>query len=328
MRGESIAARRRRALALLVAAAMVAAFSVAPARAETLRVGKAVAENFGFAPLDVGLAAGIFQAEGLEIESFDFTGGAKQQQALAAGSLDIALGGGTDLAFIVKGAPELAIASISTSPASLGLMVAQDSMVQSADDLKGKKIGVTSPGSLTMWLVEEFNRVKGWGSDGAVPVVIGGQLAIQTAALKTHQVDGLMGSPGTAYTLEEQKLARLFLPASAYVSDFEFFTILASTSIMQDHPDAVRRFLKGWYASIAFMNGHKAETVKIAGKATGFSQNVVDREYDLLMPTLSVDGRFKPKALEKLHTIFADLKILDGPLDLSKLTTEQFLPPM
>jgi hypothetical protein len=76
------------------------------------------------------------------------------------------------------------------------------------------------------------------------------------------------------------------------------------------------------------MRSHKPEAVAVASKATGFSETVVAREYDLLIPTLSIDGRFKPKALDKLHTIFADLKILDGPLDVSKLTTEQFLPRM
>jgi NitT/TauT family transport system substrate-binding protein len=299
---------------------------VAPASADGLRVGKAVAANFGFIPLDVGVAQGIFANDGLELERFDFSGGAKQQQALTAGSIDIALGAGTDIAFIVKGAPELAVGSITASPAFLGITVAPDSTVRSGDDLKGKKIGVTGPGSLTFWLVEELNRVHGWGSDGAVPVVIGGQTSTQAAAIKTHEIDGFLANTAAGYWFEEQKTGRFLMPVSTYVSDFELFTILASTAIMQQRPDAVRRFLKGWYASIAFMRSHKAETVAVACKVSGFSPAVEGREYDLLMAHFSTDGRFQPKALDKLQTIFAGLKVLDGPLDLSKLTTEQFLP--
>ena len=296
------------------------------ADAEPLRVGKAVAENFGFIPLDVGIAAGIFKREGLEIEPFNFTGGAKQQQAITAGSIDIALGAGTDIGFVVKGAPEIAIASISSSPVFLGFNVAADSGIRTPDDLKGKKIGVTSPGSLTYWLVQEFDRVKGWGSDGAVPVVIGGQIATETAAIKTHQVDGILGSAGVGYTFEAEKIGRLLLSCSEYVGELEFFTTLASTSIIKEHPDAVRRFLKGWYESIAYMKSHKAETVAIAVKVIGFSPEVEAREYDLEMSHMSTDGRFRPKAVEKLRAIFKDLKVVDAPLDLSKLTTEQFLP--
>ena len=106
----------------------------------------------------------------------------------------------------------------------------------------------------------------------------------------------------------------------------ELFTIFASTAILQSNPDGVRRFLKGWYQSIAYMRSHKDEAIAVTSKVTGFSKSVEEREYDLLMKDFSTDGRFKPKALDRLRTIFADLKILDGPLDFAKLTTEQYLP--
>ena len=65
---------------------------------------------FGYVPLDVGMKYGLFAKQGLEIEEIVFTGGAKLTQALTAGALDIALSGGAEMAFIAKGAPEIAIA--------------------------------------------------------------------------------------------------------------------------------------------------------------------------------------------------------------------------
>jgi NitT/TauT family transport system substrate-binding protein len=305
--------------------AMLAAAIVAPAHAEALRVGKAVV-NFGFVPVDVGIAEGIFKKNGLEIDEYDFTGGLKLQQALNAGSIDIALSGGTDLALVIKGAPEIAVGEITSSPGFLGITVASDSGITNIDGLKGKKLGVTGSGSLTYWLVEELDRVKGWGADGATPVAIGGATSIQNAALKTHQVDGFLANSGAGFFLEEQGTARFLIPTSAYESDLELFTTFASTAILQSDPDGVRRFLKGWYQSIAYMRGHKDEAIAITSKVTGFSKSVEEREYDLLMKDFSTDGRFKPKALDRLRTIFADLKIMDGPLDFAKLTTEQYLP--
>jgi len=311
---------------LWCAAALVLA-GATMAHAGTLRVGKAVV-NFGFVPVDVGVAKGIFEKHGLEIEGYDFTGGLKLQQALNAGSIDIALSGGTDLALAAKGAPELAVGSITSSPGFLGITVGSGSGITSVDGLKGKKIGVTGSGSLTYWLVEELNRVKGWGTDGAMPVAIGGATSIQNAALKTHQVDGFLANTGAGLWLEEQGTAHFLVPTSAYEGDFELFTIFASTAILQKDPDGVRRFLSGWYESIAYMRTHKDETVAITSKITGFSAAVEARDYDLLMRGFSTDGRFKPAALDRLRTIFTDLKVLDSPLDFSKLTTEQYLPAM
>lgn len=313
--------------AIVVAAAMLTLAAAGGAGAEPLRVGKAVV-NFGFLPLDVGIEAGIYKQNGLEIEPYDFTGGAKQQQAITAGSIDIALGGGTDLAFIVKGAPELAIASITSSPSFLGITIGNDANVRGIDDLKGKKLGVTSPGSLTFWLVEELNRVHGWSAEGAAPIVIGGQIATQTAAIKTHQVDGILANTGVGYWFEEQGIGRLVTPASAYAADFELFTILARNAVLEKNPDEVRHFLKAWYETVAYMKTHKDQTVAIGSKVTGLSQTVEEHEYDLLMPHFSTDGKFQPKALARLQSIFADLKITDGPLDIAKLTTEQYLGKM
>jgi ABC-type nitrate/sulfonate/bicarbonate transport system substrate-binding protein len=80
--------------------------------AETLRVGKAVPEAFSFVPLDIGMRKGLFAKQGLDIESIAFTGDARMQQAMASDSLDIALGSGPAMAFIVKGAPIKAVAAM------------------------------------------------------------------------------------------------------------------------------------------------------------------------------------------------------------------------
>src|SRR5271170_4303812 len=133
----------------LVAAALCLVAALSPASAEKLRVGKVVAQNFGFVPVNVGGQTGIYQKLGLDIDEYDFGGGAKQQQAMVAGAIDIAIGGGTDMAFIVKGSPMVGIATITASPAFMGYIVGANSTAKSADDLKGRKIGVSTAGSLT-----------------------------------------------------------------------------------------------------------------------------------------------------------------------------------
>ncbi|HXQ53922.1 MAG TPA: ABC transporter substrate-binding protein [Stellaceae bacterium] len=306
-------------------AALLAAVA-APAGAETLRVGKVVAQNFGFVPLNVGVAEGFFKSRGLDIDEFDFGGGAKQQQALVAGSIDIAIGGGTDLAFIVKGSPSLGVVAITSSASFMGYIVGQDSPIKTIDDLKGRKVGVTTAGSLTRWLVDQLNAAKGWGADGATPVPIGGELATELAALKTHAVDAFVDSPAIGYSLETQQAGRLLFTCSDYIHDLQVFIVFAATPLVEKNPDAVKRFVAGWLESVNFMRSHKDETVEIARKITGFSKPVEEREYDLLMPRFAADGKFDQKALAATARSFVDLKVLDQIPDLTKLYTERFLP--
>jgi NitT/TauT family transport system substrate-binding protein len=295
--------------------------------AETLRVGKAVQQNPGYIPLDVGMQFGLFANEGLEIQELNFTGGAKLAQGVSAGAVDIALAGGPDMAFVTKGAPEIAIASITASPAFMGIFVGSQSTAKSADDLRGKKIGVTSPGSVTYWLVDELNRVKGWtGADRARPVVVGGSPTSAFAALKTGEVDAGTGAVEEGFELEERHEGRLLLNASDYVPDLELFVTFASNDIIKKNPGAVRRFLKAWYDSVAFMRGHRAETVQVLRDVIGYSPAIAARAYDTSMPLFSTDGRFEPKALDTLRRSFIDLKVLDSGADLSKLYTEAYLP--
>jgi len=320
---------RRDALTLVGGSLAVLGLPVTAAKAaDKVRVGKAVAQVFSFIPLNIGMKYGFFQKEGLEVEEINFVSGSGLAQALTAGAIDLTLSAGPDMAFTAKGAPEIAVASITSSPAFMGIAIGSQSTARSLDDLKGKKIAVTSAGSLTYWLVDELNRVKGWTSDAdrAIPIAIGGAPPTQFAAIKTGQVDASIGGLQVGYQLEEEHAGRLLVDLTAYVKDIELFVTFASTAMVQQNPDTVRRFLKGWYDSVAFMKSHKAETVQSSIETCGYTPLVANRMYDRLMPQLSSDGKFEAKALEKLHASFIDLKVLDPSVDMSKLYTTEFLP--
>lgn len=318
---------RRAALGALAGSLIAARIPAVRAEAK-LRVGKAVVENIGFLPLNVGMEAGIFERQGLTIEALDFAGGAKIAQAMAARAVDISLSAGPDMAFVAKGAPEIAVGAITESPAFMAFCVGAQSTARTSDDLKGKKVGITSPGSLTEWLVNELDRVKGWNAEGdrIVKVAIGGATPTAMAALKTGQVDATISARQVGYLFEEQQAGRLLFDAAEYVHTIEMNTIFASTVLVQQNPDAVRRFLKGWYETVAFMKSHKAESVEIGARVMGDPPVVVARAYDSLMEKFSTNGRFNPEAIKTLVASFVQLKTLTEPVDTTKLYTEEFLP--
>jgi len=295
------------------------------ADAETVRVGKAQAQQFAFVPADVGSDAGIFKQHGIELEISNFAGDAKLLQALAAGAIDIALGGGPTLAFVAKGTPMLGIAALADAPGTIMLVVLKDGPIKTEDDLKGRTVSVSTTGSLTYWLAKELSRAHGWGNDGINIAPLGSPIA-QVAALKTGQIDGVVTDSSSVIKLEEDGVGRILVRFGDRIKDFHVHTALASTAFIDKHPDAVRAFLAGWFESVRHMRAHKEEAVEIAARVTGVSKTVAARNYDELMPIFNPTGRFNAKALDVLATSFVEMGALPEKPDMSKLYTEQFLP--
>ena len=175
--------------------------------ADKLRVGKAQAQPFTFAPLDIGIEKGIFAKHNLDIEATAFPGSANLQRGITADAIDIAVGSGPELAFIIKGNPELAVAAMANAPELLTIITQKNGPVQSAADLKGKLISVSTVGSLTAWLVKELSRQQGWGPDGIKLVELGAETA-QVAALRTNQTNGMVTDVATALKLGEEGVTR------------------------------------------------------------------------------------------------------------------------
>ena len=308
------------ALALATGAMIVAASAGA---AETLRVGKAVPEAFSFVPLDIGMRKGFFAKHGLEIESIAFTGDARMQQAMASDSLDIALGSGPAMAFIVKGSPIKAVAAMAGPPLLLAIVVRPDGP-KSAAELKGKKISVSTAGSLTYWLVSETSRRQGWGPKG-IDIAPMGAMPGQIAAIKRGDIDGAIMDIGNAFELEKRGEGRILVRFTD-IKDFHIHVIFAADKLIAGRPEAVRGFLQGWFETITFMRKNKAETVAIAKEVTNKDEEITARVYDELMPMFSDDGKFSPSALATLAKSYVELQLLPEEPNPAKLYTEAFLP--
>src|SRR5262252_5412022 len=291
--------------------------------AETLRVGKAVPEAFSFVPLDIGMRKGLFANNGLDIESIAFTGDARMQQAMASDSLDVALGSGPAMAFIVKGAPIKAVAAMAGPPLLLAIVVRPDGP-KTAAELKGKKISVSTAGSLTYWLVSETSRRQGWGPKG-IEIAPMGALPGQLAAMKRGDIDGAIMDIGNAFELEKRGEGRILVRFTD-IKDFHIHVIFATDELIQSKPQLVRSFLAGWFDTIAYMRKNKAETVKIAAEVMDKDQEISGRVYDELMPMFSDTGKFNASALATLAKSYVELQLLPQEPDMAALYTEAFLP--
>jgi NitT/TauT family transport system substrate-binding protein len=310
--------------AIIAVASLFAAPTSAPAA--DLTVGKANQVSDAIIPVNVGDELGIFKKHGLNLTITDFGGGSKMVQALTAGAIDIGDGAGSEMAFVAKGAPMIAICESTTTAPFLGIGVPWDSPVKSLADLKGKTIGVSSPGSFSDWSGHELARTQGWGVDGVKTVGIGGGPAPALAALRAHLVDAVIGNTSQFLSFEETKEGRLLAPVTSFEGKVASGALFASNRLIASNPDAIRAFIAGWIETVDYMRAHKAETVKIESALNHFDENVMSREYDLVLGMYTKDCRFDAESLATLKRSFAEMKLVETEPDMSKLYTEAYLP--
>ena len=251
---------------------------------DLLRVGKAVPPDFGYTAVNVGVAAGIFAKHALQVEPVDFAGAPKLHQAMLAGSVEIGLSGGPDMAFIAKGAPELAIAVIANEPRGLEVYARSDAGIATIADLKGRKVGISAQGALYDWLMRQLVHQQGWPPDALQIIALGAPTAI-AAALRTGQIDAMFIDLTLAAQLDREHVGKVIVNFGDVIKDFHIEAIYATRDIIARNPDAVRRFLAGWFDTIGYMRAHRAETVAILAPLTHADPVAMGPIYDQLMPT-------------------------------------------
>ncbi|MBE7367979.1 ABC transporter substrate-binding protein [Ramlibacter pallidus] len=197
----------RRQFTLLAAATVAAPALRAQGKPEKSKVAIAVGGKaaFYYLPLTISEQLGYFKAEGLDVEISDFAGGSRALQAVVGGSADVVSGAYEHTinlqsknqvfqSFVLQGrAPQIALG---VSPKAMP-------NYRSVADLRGKKIGVSAPGSSTNMVANlVLSRAGLKASD--VSFIGVGTSAGALAALRSGQIDA-MSNTDPVMTMLEQK---------------------------------------------------------------------------------------------------------------------------
>jgi NitT/TauT family transport system substrate-binding protein len=197
----------RRGFTLLAAAAVAAPALRAQGKLEKTKVSIAVGGEAAvdYQPLTISEQRGYFKAEGLDVEISDFAGGAKALQALMGNSADVVSGAyehtinmqsknqAIQSIVLMGRAPQIAVGvSTKAMPNYKGLA-----------DLRGKKIGVSAPGSSTNMVANLVLSRAGIKASEVSYVGVGTSAGALTA-LRSGQIDA-MSNTDPVMTMLEQK---------------------------------------------------------------------------------------------------------------------------
>jgi NitT/TauT family transport system substrate-binding protein len=238
---------RRRGFALLAAAAVAAPVLRAQGKAERTRVTVAVAGKaaLDFLPLTVAHQLGYFDAEGVDVEIVE-AGAPRLNQAASGPAVEVVSGAYEHTihlqsrnqlyqAFVLQArAPQIAMGvSTRTVPAYRGVA-----------DLRGRRIGISAPGSST-GVVANLVLARGGLRPGDVSFVPVGSSTSAISALRSGQIDAMSNTDPVMTLLEQKGEVRIISDTRTLKGTQEVFggpmpaaCLYASAEFVQKHPNA------------------------------------------------------------------------------------------
>ena len=248
--GTSIARRQLITVAGAFAASVCVPRAFGQTKPEKSKVTIAVGGKaaFYYLPLTIADQLGYFKAEGLDVEISDFSGGERALQAVLGGAADVVSGAYEHTinlqsrsqsfqAFVLQGrAPAIAI----------GVSTKTMAMYRDVADLRGKKIGVTAPGSSTNMVSNMVLSRSGLKAEEVSYVGVGTSGAA-VAAMRTGQIDAISHIDPVMTMLEQRGDVRVITDTRTLRGTLELFggpmpagCLYAPTEFIQKNPNSVQ----------------------------------------------------------------------------------------
>ncbi|MCL6592528.1 MAG: ABC transporter substrate-binding protein [Alicyclobacillus sp.] len=261
----------------------------------TIRVGLSVADYPPFTPIYVAQEKGYFKQLGLDVQVTAYNGGSISQGALASGAEDMIHFSPSGVALAVsKGVKEKMIAADQLTPSGWAVVVKKDSPYKSPKDLNGKTIGITSTGSSTdfyaRWMLQNYGiqaKIVPLGNSGLVP------------ALESGKVDAFVASPEQYVNVVSSHKAEPILDLGKALPPSVADGIVAAQGFLDQHPDAVQRYLEGYFEALKYMQTHPDYTVPFLEKSLKMDSQEAQMIFDMVIKDIPADGMFQESWIQE-----------------------------
>ena len=222
--------------------------------------------------------AKLFEKYGLYADPVAMRGSGESSKAMIGGSIQMSpIATPTVINAGLSGA-DLVILAHTLPGVVHALMVKPE--IKRVEDLKGKKIGVTTFGSLTDFLVRYILRKKGLNPDRDVALIQIGGDPERIAALKQGAIEGAsLSFPGYGIA---QKMGFPMLWDSAKEINYPWIEITTRRSIVQKDRDMVLSYVKAHLEGTALFKRDKEFGKKVIRKTLRLTdEELVNDSYDL-----------------------------------------------
>ncbi len=239
-----------------------------------------------YLPLEIAKEKGFLEEEGIKIgKIFTSKGGATTVRNIVDGGLPFGecSADSATMAIVKVKEPFKLVAGGVKSPGSLAWVARPDSPIKKIQDLKGKTVCFTSPGSVSEALIALCLEAAPGIKPADVKRVAAGGVGPGYTLLEKGEIDA-------AFTLEPTTSTkgtkfRILFYAREFAPDYFQTFWMARESFLKSHPDVMRGFLRARAKAVKFILEKPEEAANILIKT-----NEVATTMKLAMTTLKEEG--------------------------------------
>jgi NitT/TauT family transport system substrate-binding protein len=282
---------------------------------------------------------GNFKAEGLDVQLLTEPSGATAENVLISGDVQGVVGFyDHTIDLQTKGKCITSVVQFADVPGEVEMVAtAKAATIKSPADFKGKKLGVTSPGSSTDFLTQ-YLATKGGLQSGDYTTVKAGAGTTFIAAIDNGGIDAGMTTDPTAAKLISSGKAKVLLDMrteagakAALGGLYPASSLYMDCAWVQAHPEAVQKLANALVKTLRWISTHSPEEIAAkmpAEYAAGNSALYVQAVHDSI-GMFNGDGLMKEEGaknvLEVLSQFSPNVKGKKDTVDLTKTYTTTFV---
>lgn len=208
---------------------------------------------------------GFYRKHGLDADLLFIPSTTTSVSSLVAGDMQVANASGGGVASAVVAGADLVLVSCYLNSLPYELVVSES--IKSAEDLKGKSIGISRLGSSSDVAARALIRGVGLEPDRQVLIMQVGGPAERAASFRTGRIAGFPSPPGIIHLTKGMPF-RILISTADFPKRFDFPYICATTtrSYLSRHRDIVKRVLMAHIEASHFFKSRKEESKKIIAK--------------------------------------------------------------
>jgi NitT/TauT family transport system substrate-binding protein len=234
-----------------------------------LKIGYTAA-GAGYADLYDAKDYGIFQKHGLDVTLVRLNTSAQLVAGLASNSVQIGVGVAADSATAIMKGADLKFIAMSEPTYNLEMWASPD--VATVNDLKGKKVALTSPNSEGDFGLTALLEAHGMSRTDVTTDYVQ-SAAAEVAALDSHAVSAILTQPPQGTSTRQKGAHQL---ASLSNLPFPLGSYTVESSYLQKNRDLVKKFVAAEAEALQYLPTHATQTEAAIKKYTGENDASLD----------------------------------------------------